>query len=238
MLKTAICDDNPEHLNHAASLVLAELSSYAPDVELFHSAEDLIQAVECDRYRPDIAILDILLEDENGIELAKKLNALLPGCSIIFLTGYPDYAPASYEARHVWFVLKSSAEQYLGPALHRALDAAARDESILGITAHSRGKRFFLPLGDILYIERVARKTRIVCKDASYYVSGSPAAQLQGAVSSYFLRCHQGYWVNTRQIKALQREEFVLTDGTRIPISRTFRDEARSRFFEQFSALQ
>ena len=234
MLKIAVCDDDSEHLRYTAALVQKQLASNIIETDLFTSARELIRSVEYDRYLPDIAVLDIKLGQENGIELAKQLNRLLPTCRVIFLTGYADYAPASYEARHVWFVLKSTAENYLGPALQRAIDASADIDSPVGLTAHRSGRSFFLPLGEILYIDRAARKTRIICKDAVYTVSDSPMTLIKGQSSPFFLRCHQGYWVNIRQIKGLERDEFILIDGSRIPISRTYREEARTYFFRRF----
>lgn len=234
MIKIAICDDNPEHLKYTASLIRKELSSSILELETFTAASRLIKLAEEDHYRPDIAVLDIVLGHENGIDLAKRMNSLVPACRIIFLTGFADYAPASYEARHVWFVLKSSADQFLGSALRRALDGLDDPSAVLGITARTGGKSFFIPLGEIFYLERYARKARIVCKNAVHLIPGSPAALINTRVDPFFVRCHQGYWVNLRQVTALERDEFVLINGARIPISRSFRDTARSRFFEQF----
>ena len=39
------------------------------------------------------------------------------------------------------------------------------------------------------------------------------------------------------KIRELDGHEFVLTDGTRIPISRGFRDKAREAFFETFLSI-
>ena len=234
MLKIAICDDNPEHLQFTVSLIQKELSSSGLELELFSVASQLISLIEEDNYRPDIAVLDIKLGRENGIDLAKRMNSLVPTCRIIFLTGFADYAPASYEARHVWFVLKSSADRYLGAALRRALDELDDPSAVLGITARTGSKSFFIPLGEILYLESYARKAQIVCKSAVYLVPGSPAALINERVAPFFVRCHQGYWVNLRQVSALERDEFVLINGARIPISRSFRGDARSRFFGQF----
>ena len=231
MLKIAICDDNPEHLKFTASLIQKELSSFRLELETFSVASQLIKLVEVDNYRPDIAVLDIALGQENGIELAKRMNSLVPTCRIIFLTGFADFAPASYEARHVWFVLKSSAEEYIGAALRKALSLSDERTEKIGITAKTGGKCFFLPLGDVLYLSRVARKTQIVCVDCGYYVSGTPQGLINQKLAPFFIHCHQGYWVNLQHIAALEKNEFVLTDNRRIPISRSLREEARSRFF-------
>lgn len=234
MLNIAICDDETQQLSYTKQLVERYLSSYSYETELFASAEALRSAIRAGSYRPDIAILDIDLGKDSGLDLAVELNALLPACKIIFLTGYADYISESYKTAHVWYVLKPLAEQYIGSALQRALDSPESAAEALGITAKSHGKAFFVPLEEILYLDRVARKARIVCKNGIYPVSGAPASLLSADIADYFVRCHQGYWVNLRQVRGLEKNEFVLTGDIRIPISRSYLNESRRRFFERY----
>ena len=235
MINIAICDDNADACRYTASLVEREMRAYAFETEIFSDTKALIDAISKAGYSPDIAILDIMIGEESGIALARQLKRQLPSCGIIFLTGYADYAPESFETEPVWFITKSTAETYLGPALQRAIERADSWKGRLGIVARSGGKRFFLPLNEVLYLDRFARRTRIVCRDGSYEISGRVESLLGDEVREYFIRCHQGYWVNLRHIAGLEKEEFVLTDGSRVPISRTYRDEARRRFFESIS---
>ncbi len=235
MIRIAICDDEAEHLSYTALLIRGELGSHDADIEGFPNAGSLLRAVRDEGYRPDIAVLDIVLEDTDGIDLAGQLNRLLPACRIIFLTGYADYAPESYKVPHVWFVTKVAAEKYLGPALRRALSGIPAVPGEPGVRARAGGRHFLVPLGDILYIDRYGRKARIVCASGPVEVSGRPGDLIGADVAPFFIRCHQGYWVNLKKIRALERNEFILSDGTHIPISRSYRDEARRRFFESFS---
>ena len=234
MVNIAICDDDATPLGYTASLVRRELSSYALELDSFQNAQTLLNCVETEGYRPDIAILDIEMGKLSGIDVAKAINTALPACRIIFLSSHADYITASYEAEHVWYVLKSQADTYIGQALRKAMAALpAADASVLGIAAKSGGSSFFVPLGRILYIDRENRRTRIVCEDGIHRVSGTPASLITGPLQEQFVRCHQGYWVNLGKIQALDRDEFVLSDGTRLPISRTCRAEARERFFHR-----
>ena len=43
--------------------------------------------------------------------------------------------------------------------------------------------------------------------------------------------------MNLRHVHALEKNEFVLTDGSRIPISRSYREEARRQFFQRFQSV-
>ena len=48
-----------------------------------------------------------------------------------------------------------------------------------------------------------------------------------------FIRCHQSYWVNFRQIETMENDCFLLPGGLRVPISRTYRSTAREQFFSR-----
>ena len=164
----------------------------------------------------------------DGIELAKRLNALVPGCAIIFLTAYLSYAPDVYETRHVYFVLKSELDRRIGSALRAALAETAAPASLQLATAHGYRN---VPVTDVLFLERILRKTRVVMTDGEELVTAAPAALLEAVPDGVFLRCHQSYWANFSHITAMEKDEFVLTGGLRVPISRSYRSAARSAFF-------
>ena len=234
MLRIAVCDDNPVHLDHAVSVIGRELASYAPEILRFPDAESLLTQIRSRTFAPDIAVLDIEMDGKDGIELARDLNRSLPDCQIIFLTAYLSYAPEVYETEHIWFVLKSRMEEHIGPALRKALSVSeSAGTRQLGITLKGRGKAQFLPLSELLYLSRVGRRAQIVTLSGTYYSSSRPADLIPGLLEPCFVRCHQGYWVNLNKISFLDHDCFVLADGSRIPISRTYREDARRRFFQR-----
>ena len=229
MIQNALCDDNPDHFHHAASLLEEAGLSPKPEIESFSTAAALLKSLVAGAYTPDIAVLDIRLEDMDGFSLAREINQKAPACRIIYLTSCPDYAPDAYLTRHVWFVQKERAGEYLVPAVRRAISGMqiAGPENVLSFP--SRGKIFVVPIKDVLYIDRVGRKARIVCRSVEQLVTQSPALLIPAALASRMIRCHQSCWVNVSHITALDRSEFVLDNQTRIPISRTYRDAAEKR---------
>ncbi len=235
MLHIAVCDDISEHLQHSQNMIQDILASKEINCEIypFHTSEDLLQSIRDKKIRPEIAVLDIELNGESGINLAKKMNQYLPTCQIIFLTNYIDYASDVYEAEHVWFVTKKKADRYLEPALDKAIAVLTESSThIQGIIVRNQGKSIVVPLNTILYISRVGRKAQIKCMHQEYYDSRRPVDLIPRQLESTFLQCHQGYWVNINMIEELDHNEFVLKGGVRTPISRNFRDSARQRFFE------
>lgn len=237
MLITAICDDNALHLKRAEEMTVLALNEAGQvySLQLFSSAEELLTWMEMEEKRPDLAVLDIEMDGEDGISLAKKLNEIAPACRIIFLTSYVDYAPDAYEAEHIWFVVKSRAKEHFERAVKKALSSLAERETARpGFLIREEGKSVLLPLDDILFISKVGRKSQIICLTGVHMASKNPADLIPAGLKDHFLRCHQGYLVNISQITELDHEEFILKNGSRIPISRTYRDDAKKRFFERY----
>ena len=237
MIHIAICDDNPVHLRLAEEMTGEALQarSVSYSTRLFSSAEELLACISSEDFQPEISVLDIEMGGENGISLAKKLNHLLPGCRIIFLTSYLEYAPDAYEAEHIWFVVKARAKEHFGPAMDKALTSLAKSETAApGLLIREDGKTVFLPLDEIIYVSRIDRKAFIHSTRGDHSDTRRPGLLIPAGLENAFLRCHQGYWLNRSWIRELDHEEFILKDGMRIPISRTYRDAARAAFFDMF----
>lgn len=232
MLHIAICDDEQAHRDDTAKLAEKELAQIRPEIDTFDSAETLLRAMSAGDYAPDIAILDIQMGGMDGITLALRLNELSPLCQIIFLTGYLAFATDVYSAEHIYFIVKSEAETRIGPALQKAVTALSAGKPLFpGITLQSRQTVTVIPAADIFLMERIIRKTRIATASGDVWAAQAPQKLLQGVIADVFIRCHQSYWVNAGKIVSLKNNEFHLSDGTIVPLGRTFRQEAKERFF-------
>lgn len=228
MIKIAVCDDDPQALARIDELIACQQEIILPETRFFLTGEELISAISEDGYLPDVAVLDIVLPHDSGIDLAKKLNLICPGCSIIFLSAHLSFAPEVYETRHSYFVLKTQAAQRMGAALKKALAEKACREFI---SIRYNGQQQLLPVDEVLYMERRLKKTLLVQASGNeYLVTAKPAELLSELKNSPFIRCHQSFWVNLEYIGKMSAESFLLTSGQEIPISRSFRADAKAAF--------
>ncbi len=228
-----ICDDNPTHLAYTKELVSQLMSDMPATCTCFPEATALLHAIKDAQIQPDVAILDIRMDGLDGISLAKQINRLTPGCKIIFLTNYLEYAPDVYDAEHVYFVLKSDMENRLAAALQKAL-AAPADISQLVVWQGKTVRR--IALRDVLFLERTGRKTRILTEQEEHWAMQTPQEILDGPLANHFIRCHQSYWVHTAKILALKANDFYLPGDLRLPLSRTYRQAAREQFFASLNS--
>lgn len=229
MLRIAIYDDTREHCEQIAALLERELKERHAEIEYFPSSGKLLSYITEGEFAPDLAFLGVTLRDGDGIALAQRLNKLVPACRIIFLSDHLRDATEVYRAEHVWFILHEELEARIGPALEKALSAPECGHG-RGLLIRGKGKVCFLPLDRILCLERDGRKTLIRTGHGEFVTSERPAALLTGELADSFIRCHMSYWVNRDKVLAIEGSEFVLSDGTRVPISRSWRASARAAF--------
>lgn len=81
---------------------------------------------------------------------------------------------------------------------------------------------------DILYIESQAHYLCIYMIEESIKIRSKLNEFLEG-IEENFLRVHQSFAVNMAYIKRLEHAEIELTNGNRIPISRSKHKEAKEK---------
>lgn len=84
-----------DELTIADTLVLIFRTQHY-EVEVAYSAERAIELLAM--WRPDLAILDVILPEMNGIDLAIVIKANYPGCHVILFSGHANTALLLEEA--------------------------------------------------------------------------------------------------------------------------------------------
>jgi len=91
--KILIIDDEPT-IADTLALIFAS-SGY--ESKTAYSAEQALEILEI--WRPDLAVIDVVLPGMNGIEFAIFLKASYPGCQFLLFSGQPGTSGLLEEAR-------------------------------------------------------------------------------------------------------------------------------------------
>ena len=139
-MKIICIDDEPLILNMIAALC-RELPA-KPEVCGFSHAKDALCWLET--HTADVALLDINLPDMNGIALAARIREADPNVSIIFLTGYSEYAVDAFRLHASGYLLKPVNKQRLA----EEIDLAMQRRSGKSAPLPARAKIFARTFGD------------------------------------------------------------------------------------------
>lgn len=123
MYRIAVCEDDPrtaEQNKAAACRTLDQRGRVRGrdyDVDVFHAAAPLMERLNADANAYQLLLLDIQLEGDNGVDLARFLRERRVNASIIYITDHPGFALDSFPTYPLEYLLKPVDEARLAAAL-------------------------------------------------------------------------------------------------------------------------
>ncbi|HUG24273.1 LytR/AlgR family response regulator transcription factor [Piscinibacter sp.] len=107
----------------------ARLTEVWPELEIVAEAKNGLEAVELTaQHHPDLVFLDIRMPGMTGVDAARQIAQLpthesggdeWPGCEIVFITAYDQYAVEAFEQGVVDYVLKPAERERLAITVER-----------------------------------------------------------------------------------------------------------------------
>jgi DNA-binding LytR/AlgR family response regulator len=95
------------------------------DLEIVAEAKNGAEAVQLvEQHRPDLVFLDIRMPGKTGVEAARDIARMdptdqWPGCEVVFITAYDQYAIEAFEQGVIDYVLKPAEPQRLAVTVER-----------------------------------------------------------------------------------------------------------------------
>lgn len=215
--KIAICDDSKEDTGYVAGLLKkwSAQRQMAVQAECFPSAESfLFQYAEDKNY--DILLLDIEMEQMDGVTMARQIRRDNETVQIVFITGYSEYIAEGYEVAALHYLLKPVNEEKLFAVLDRAVEKLRRSERCL--TLALSGEMVRIPLHEIRYLD-VQQNYVTVHGKADYTVKKS-LGEFEKLLDEEFFRLGRGGIVNLSYISRVTKTDVYLKDGSVLPLPR------------------
>ena len=127
---------------------LAALLCLEPDIEIVAEVGRGDQVIDAAlAHRPDVALLDIEMPGQNGLDAAATLHERLPSCRILMLTtfGRPGYLKRAMANGAVGFLTKEAPVAQLTEAIRRAMRGERVIDPQLAMDALSEGESPLTP---------------------------------------------------------------------------------------------
>ena len=229
MYKIGICDDGRNTCASIENMLLQYASEKAvpAEVQVWYTGELLRDYLEAGNHL-DILFLDIELLRMTGIELGHYIRGHLDdtGMQIVYISGKPSYARQLFKTQPLDFLVKPISQEQICDTMDTALKLIRRKKQRFEF---QRGKEhYYLPMGDIVYLESQGRKIRVMTPKAAFEFYGR-LKETAKALSEDFVVIHQSYVVNKEYVFRYTYETVELTDGTVLTISPANRKAVREQ---------
>jgi two-component system LytT family response regulator len=247
-IRTLVIDDEAIARDHVRALLKQEA-----DIDVVGEYATGAEAVSAIRsLSPDLVFLDVQLPGMDGFELAEALD-IETRPAVVFVTAYDDYALRAFEMHALDYLLKPFSIGRFRSALEHAREHLAQRRATtisrhllsLWPDAHaskarerlvvkSTGRIYFLRTADIDWCEGAGNYVRLHVGPNTHLLRET-MGQLEAELDRrHFVRIHRSTIVNVNRIDELQPSfngGYVvrLNDGTRLTLSRAFRDALQSR---------
>lgn len=232
-MNIAVCDDEKSQLEYLSNVIKkwSDTMNKPCMLSLFESAEEFW--FEYGKNRFDIAVLDIQMSGQNGMELAKELRKQNDKISIIFVTGISDYIGEGYNVYAINYLLKPIDEN----RLFEALSAASERNNTLDnkkVVLEIGGETIAVYEDEIEYLEAFSHSTSIYTESGVLEVQSGMNAVMAKFSADKFVKCHRSYGVNLKCVKLIKKYEVLLDSGKTVPISRRMYNDVNDAFISYY----
>jgi two-component system LytT family response regulator len=246
--RVVIVDDEPP-ARYTLSLLLARAPGFVLVAECSHGAE-AIAAVG--RYNPDVLLLDVQMPGLDGFEVLRQIGpTAVP--AVVFVTAFDRYALKAFETHALDYLLKPFSDERFMAVMarvnsrlqERSHAAAGRRLTALltskrpetgpqQLIVRDSGRTLVIPYDDIIWIEAEDYYVRVHSTDRHALVRVALKTLADRLDPDRFVRVHRHAIVNLSRVRAVEPlasgdQRLLLSDGTELRVSRTYRAVLKER---------
>ncbi len=224
MLRIGICDDEPV-ARDALRIQLEKIMVENSEEIVYEFSSGTAAASWLSRHpgEIDLLFLDVEMKGLNGMETAEKIRTFDEHLLIIFVTGYSDYVFDGYRVGALDYLMKPVREEMIRKTLERVRAKITQEEPLTFSLKNIDGTWRFR-LTDIHYFYSDRRKVILVTANGEYPFYAR-LDEIEGQLSSNFVRIHQRYLVNPANVDYLGSQSLSIR-GQELPCSRKYRESA------------
>jgi two-component system LytT family response regulator len=207
------------------------------------------QAIEAIRkWQPDLVFLDVQMPEIDGFQVVERIGvSKMP--VVVFVTAHDQFALRAFEVSALDYILKPFEEERFGSTLERVKhlvknsdfnDTEIKLRELLTEIKHKpkylkrlaikvTGKTVFLHTDEIDWIESSGNYLQIYAGKAKYLIREKLKVLETRLDPEKFVRIHRATIMNIERVREMHPlfngdQEITLSNGARLTMSRTFRE--------------
>jgi two-component system LytT family response regulator len=229
-----------------ARQVLREYLEAIPGVEIAAECSNGFEAVKAiSEHSPDLVFLDVQMPKLDGFEVLELIGQQV---AVIFTTAFDQYAIRAFDAQAVDYLLKPFSQDRLEKAIDRARRRLGRtlpkaaELAVAARPPQQYSQRIVVKDGTRVHIIPTDRLDYAEAQDdyvalhsaGKSYLKQQTIISLESALDpAQFIRIHRSHLVNLDRVAKIEpytkdSRIAILTDGTRLPVSRAGFDRLKA----------
>lgn len=228
IMRIFVCDDEMKMADSIENILHKYIENV--EVQVFYKGHDVWEALNTDVC--DAVFLDIDMPDISGLDIAAKMKEITYKPNLIFVTSHDELVYDSLKFHPFGFVRKN----YLQKEMEIILEDLKKNmkEKIKEFSFVCKEGNMRLLLDDILYFEAEGNYLIINTKNEQFKYRNTMYAVEEKLAEYGFVRVHKGYLINQVAVKILGKEEIVLNNDERIPIGKSYAEDAKKRRYAEW----
>lgn len=236
MKKIVLCEDELSQQKSIKGYIekIFESRNEEYDLLIYGNGENLIKDYP---ENVDIFLLDIQLEEIDGMNLARKIrNMYDKNVEIIFTTSLIDYVQEGYEVRAYRYLLKPIKLDDLERHLISCFNEIERNKG-KELILSSKTEIFKINTADIYYIEVLKREITIHTKTSEHSINMTMDSIESKINQKNFYRCHKSYLVNLDYVGNVKQYVAIMENKEEVPVSRYRFKEFKNVYLESLLSV-
>lgn len=232
-MRIAICDDEAAVLDNLKALLDVYNKEYDRQIryDAFESPLELLTQMEV-KGNYDAVLLDVLMKEDNGIEVAREIRKTDQDVRIVFLTSAAEYAVQSYTVDAFYYALKPVQKQDLFAVLDKLYAKWQQDKAEFILVKCENGINK-IHIRDLEYCEVVNRSLILYLQNGTRLKSTVKIKELEEMLRQFgcFIRPHRSYLINLRYVENLSQKSITMKSGVVIPIPHGKYTQTKEQYF-------
>lgn len=233
MLKIVVIDDEKEYIEEICQITGQFFAQRQEEYRLFAftEPEKFLQRLEAGE-NFDLFLLDVEMKEKNGLAVAAEIRRWCIEPVIIYVTNYPEYAPAAFEVSAFRYIIKKNLKEKLPQAYEYFCAAMEKAEkNYYKLETSSQTERIWHD--DILYILKENKMVTFVLRSGRHIQERLALGDVCAALSSRdFFQIDRGVVVNLNHVINVSQRGCEMRDGTVLAVSRSRYKELRNQIRE------
>ena len=236
-LNIAVVDDmrlDAEKLSRVVQHWLSDSKHHAGTLTHYSNGEDLLRDFEPDKY--NLVFMDILMQNLNGIDTAKKIRRFDSHALLVFTTGSREFAFDAFPLHPFDYVVKPYEYERVTQVLSEAVNFLKAPDPVINVRV-SRSV-YSIPLRNIEVVQARDHFVELNLTDGRCLLCSMSFHEVESVLNedSRFLLCNRGVIINMDSVSSLTRDKdvFIMKDGMRCVI----RVRGRAKIIDQFTQYQ